>query len=592
MSKKNIPYWVGIPPWIILGALLVLVPIFGFWTVQSIHKQREGMILLLLEKGAALIRSFEAGTRTGMMGMMGMRGGGFQLQRLLMETARQPDILYIIVTDQEGHIQAHSDPGKIGEAYGKELDLGRISRGHDVEWRHVRLNDGFEAFEVFRGFTPTRLPFGMRHGWGPRRWRPAPSDFPPGTQVDQPPQVIFIGLDMSSLEESRRQYVRQRIIIASVLLLVGFAGIFSLFLAQAYGSARKSLTRIKAFSDHVVENMPIGLLAVDGEGRVVSCNEAAETVLGLSSQKVLGKKAAEAIPGPLWDLAGDLGGGTKVVTKEIDCPIEARGTVPLDASISIMEGEDHVFLGHLLIFKDMTELRNLKGEIETSRRLASLGRLAAGIAHEIRNPLSSIKGFATYFMERYKEFPEDKKTAEIMIQEVERLNRVITQLLEFARPLTIVRRSISPQALIHHSLKMIEPQAKAKEIQLEISLPADPRDLYLDPDRITQVLLNLYLNSIEAMEKGGRLSVELSRDEQAEGIRIAVRDTGTGIRKEDLAHVFDPYFTTKQSGTGLGLAIVHKIIESHKGEVKVESEPGQGTTVSVFIPCPEKEVTH
>jgi two-component system sensor histidine kinase HydH len=252
-----------------------------------------------------------------------------------------------------------------------------------------------------------------------------------------------------------------------------------------------------------------------------------------------------------------------------------------------LKGEDGTVWGTILLCRDLTEVQSLKRELETSRRLASLGRLAAGVAHEIRNPLSSIKGFATYFKERYKDNPDDQKTSEIMIKEVDRLNRAITQLLEFARPPAIQKKPTSLQSLIQHSLKMIERQASAKEIQILSHLPSEMKEIDLDPDGINQVLLNLYLNAIEAMEQGGTLSVSLSSEESSPWVKIIVSDTGTGISKEDLEHIFDPYFTTKQTGTGLGLAIVHKIVEAHRGEVKAESEVGRGTTVSVLLPVKE-----
>ncbi|MEE9418721.1 MAG: ATP-binding protein, partial [Desulfatiglandaceae bacterium] len=126
-------------------------------------------------------------------------------------------------------------------------------------------------------------------------------------------------------------------------------------------------------------------------------------------------------------------------------------------------------------------------------------------------------------------------------------------------------------------------------IKINAHLSPEIKNVSIDADRINQVLLNLYLNSIEAMEDGGILSVELSLDENSQRARITVSDTGVGIKKEDLVHIFDPYFTTRQSGTGLGLAIVHKIVESHRGEVRVESEPGKGTTVTIFLPGPNKD---
>jgi len=400
----------------------------------------------------------------------------------------------------------------------------------------------------------------------------------------KPGQIIFVGLDMGPVEAARREDTRHTVFMALTLLLIGFAGIVSLFLAQAYRSAKSSLTRIKAFSDTVVENMPIGLLAIDANRKIVSFNQTAEAVLQLSSSKVLGKDAGEILPRQLLVLIDELESQRDIIEKEIDCALKDGKLIPLEVSGSSLEGDNDTFLGDVILFRDLSEVQDLKREIERNRRLASLGRLAAGIAHEIRNPLSSIKGFATYFRERYKEMPEDRKTAEIMVQEVDRLNRAIGQLLEFARPMIIQKKPTSIHTVIQHSLKMIEREAQAKAIRITTHLSPEIKDVSIDPDRINQVLLNLYINSIEAMEHGGSLSVGLSRDDNSQGIKIAVSDTGVGIKKEDLVHVFDPYFTTKQSGTGLGLAIVHKIIESHKGEVKVESELNKGTTVKILLP--------
>ncbi|MBW2078305.1 MAG: PAS domain S-box protein [Deltaproteobacteria bacterium] len=582
-NKNNVSkgFLVGIPPWIILGAVMILVPIFVFWAVQSISKQKEDATILLLEKGAALIRSFEAGTRTG---MMGMHGGGFQFQRLLTETAQQPDVVYLIVTDMRGTVFAHSDPSEIGQTYGRDLDLERISRSQDIGWRQVVNHDGAEVFEVFRQFSPTQrsLPEGF-HGrmLYKRGRRPPPIEMMP---LPKPGQIIFVGLDMGPIETARMEDVRHTVIMAVILLLIGLAGIVSLFLAQAYRSARTSLTRIKAFSDTVVENMPIGLLTLDREGRVTSFNQTAEAVLGRSSGEVVGKKAHEILPEQLWALIDERKSKHDIIERDVDCALGGGNIVPLEASVSSLFGDNGESLGEVLLFRDLTEVQELKREVERNRRLASIGRLAAGIAHEIRNPLSSIKGFATYFRERYRDVPEDQKTAEIMIQEVERLNRVIGQLLEFARPMKLNKKEANIHEVITYSLKMVQKQAQDRGIAISTNLSPEIVDVSIDTDRISQVLLNLYLNAIEAMDQGGVLHIDSSLDEESGTVTIVVSDTGAGIKREDLAHVFDPYFTTKQSGTGLGLAIVHRIIEAHRGEVRIESEPGTGTRVTIVLP--------
>jgi two-component system sensor histidine kinase HydH len=214
-----------------------------------------------------------------------------------------------------------------------------------------------------------------------------------------------------------------------------------------------------------------------------------------------------------------------------------------------------------------------------------LGRLAAGIAHEIRNPLSSIKGFATYFRQRYKDVPEDQETAEIMVQEVDRLNRVIGELLEFARPMDMQLRKTVIRDLIGSSLKMVEAQALEKNIEIKTHIAPEIDTVLLDPDRMNQIFLNLYLNAIQAMDEGeGVLTTDISRDGVKE-IKIVISDTGKGIVRKDLGKVFDPYYTTKPSGTGLGLAIVHRIVEAHEGEIKVESKQGTGTSVTIILPA-------
>lgn len=580
-SKPNAwrPFLLSIPPWIVLGALALLVPIFFFWTLLNLNKQKEDMIRLLTEKGAALIRSFEAGTRTGMMGMMGMRRGGFELQRLLTETAQQPDIVYIMVTDDTGTILAHDDPLRIGGTHGTDMDLQRVAKLETVGWRQVSSSNGSDVFEVFRRFAPTRPPPRGPHG----RIRGFRQHDLPELEPREGREIIFVGLDMGPVSAARKEDMRHTLIMGSVLLLVGFAGVVLLFFAQAYRATRTSLTRIKAFSDRVVENMALGLVAVDENRRIVSFNRAAEEILTAAGAR--GRLSPEVLPREILDLSSGLKPGERdVVADEIECRLPDGRVLSLDVTVSLLQDDDGKSTGHIVLIRDMTEVRALKREIETSRRLASLGRVAAGIAHEIRNPLSSIKGFATYFRERYAADSDDRSTADIMIKEVDRLNRVISQLLEFARPLSLQKKRVPVQALIQHSLKMIERQAESGGVAVRTEFAPSPGEIDVDFDKITQVLLNLYLNALESMVQGGTLTVGCSEERATRNLQISVTDTGAGIEKRHLEHIFDPYFTTKQTGTGLGLAIVHKIIEAHGGEVNVESAVGRGTTVTLDLP--------
>ena len=588
-TKKSRKLWVGVPPWAIIGAVVVLAPIFAFITFQSINQQKRSTTTLLIEKGAALIRSFEAGARTG---MMGMRWGGNQVQKLLSETAQQPDIEYILVIDTKGMILADSDAKRIGTVYRTGLDLQQIALSSEIKWREISGGNKAKIFEVFRHFSPIR-PGHSRQGKHMQRNDWCRSHMLPrnslGNNTPNAEQIIFVGLNMGAVEEASNEGIRRSVVMAATLLLICMAGIIALFLAQAYRSTKASLSRVKAFSDSLVENMPIGLLAIDRDDRIASFNQNAEEVLELSANKITGHYAGDILSKPLSDFLLRLKNQEGLIESEFECPVPNGKTVPLEVIGTVLKGETGNQLGWIILFRDLTEIQHLKREVARSRHLASIGTLAAGVAHEIRNPLSSIKGFATYFKERYRDVPEDLSTAEIMIQEVERLNRVIGQLLEFARPMNVQKESVSLERVVKHSLKLIEADAHARGVEIGFHSAAEPNNAWIDTDRITQVLLNLYLNAIESMEQGGTLSIELDLDENSGRFRITVSDTGAGIQEKDLPNLFDPYFTTKSSGTGLGLAIVHKIIESHGGEIRIKTAPGTGTSITVLLPSGKKD---
>lgn len=568
-----------IPPWLIIGAVAILAPLFLFMAISDIDRQKEQTSRLLVEKGAALIRSFEAGARTG----IGMEWGPFQLQKLLIETAQQPDIDYLIVTDAEGTILADSDPSRIGTPYGLDLDPARVARQETLAWRQVPNSEGADTFEIYRRFAPTREPFpGFLEPLTASPPPPASSPPPDGKTAGL---AIFVGLDMGPMLAAQAEDRRRTLWSAALFLLLGFAGIVSLLLAQGYRSASSSLSRIKAFSDSLVENMPIGVAAANGAGELTAFNQTAEAILGLKAADVLGKGAQEVLPGDCREIFRELAVRRRLIEREVACAVSPDRTVPLEVIATTLRAEeDDALVGYVLLFRDMSEMRRLQQEIARSRRLASIGSLAAGVAHEIRNPLSSIKGFATYFRERYRDNAEDAETAEVMIREVDRLNRVITQLLDFARPMTLTRIPIAPQALIRQAVKMIDAQARERGITVTAELPPGIGAAPLDADRIGQVLLNLCLNALAAMAEGGTLRIALAQPEP-DWIRIEIADSGSGIPAADLPRVFDPYFTTKPAGTGLGLPIVQKIVEAHGGSIELASEPGKGTTATLLLPA-------
>ncbi len=370
INERGRKFWAGVSPWFIIGAVVIIVPVFVVLTIQSINKQKEYTTQLLVEKGAALIRSFEAGARTG----IGMRWSSFQLQKLLIETAQQPDIDHLIVTDVEGTIVADSDPSMIGETYGTDLDLARLAALKQVEWRQVPNPEGADTFEVYRQFSPTEKPFQGFQGRPKSDKQPLPraTDKSAGASSGF---IIFVGMDMGPVIAAREQDTRHTVLIAAILILIGCSGVISLFLAQGYRSAKTSFSRIKIFSDSLVENMPIGLVAINDREEIISFNQTAESILGYSHPDVLGKNAEEIIPPPCMALLQGLKAEKKVIEEEIDCPLADGRTISLEVIATALEEDDGTFLGYVILFRDITEMQHLKKEMERSQRLASVGSL-------------------------------------------------------------------------------------------------------------------------------------------------------------------------------------------------------------------------
>jgi two-component system sensor histidine kinase HydH len=552
-------------PWLIIGSVCVLGAILLILTVRDVRQQKEFMVRTLVSEADILVHSLAASSRTGMMGMGWGRG---QLQRLMEETAQQPDIHYVALVTSSGRIVAHSDPAEIGKTLDQPLPASGKSR--------YRFTGGKKrSFEVIHPYSPWR----GRHGRGERCESSCP--FP---QLDsENGGFVLVGLDPSPFETAIHHDIQQTLIITLVLFLIGAAALVSLTWAQHYRSARRSLQDIEAFTDTILNQMPVGLIAADQEGRIKRANEAAGQIL---RQEVNAGAPLDGFPSflPVTRLLRQQG---SVIEEEVLFSGGNGLTVPLHVNAAMIRDGDQRNAGSVILFTDMTNIRQLEEQLHRSERLAALGRLAAGVAHEIRNPLSSIKGFAKILAGKIKDDTQGQKIAQVMEQEVERLNRVISELLEFARPTDLHKRLYPCSDLIRHTLRLIEQDAVQQGVKIEPPrVEPEGLEAEVDPDRFSQVLLNLYLNAIQAMDSGGSLKINV-REQRGE-LLWTVSDSGRGISPEDQAHVFDPYFTTKPRGVGLGLAIVHKLVEAHGGDIDVMSTPGQGSSFVIRLPLSQQ----
>ncbi len=574
---KKIGLTTGIPPLIIIGALIVIFPIFTFMTLDRINRQKDRNVRLLLEKGSALVRAFEAASYTGMAGHQWTED---MIKNLLVETAALPDIAYLFVVDRAGKILIHDEPGKAGLHYGENLNLESVVKDNRTGWRIVEQEGGEKVFEMYKPFAPLgsgRSSWGGRMGMMGRGHMHAKAVEHADSYKNT---IIFLGLDMEVLVQADRADTRHAVMMAAVLALIGFSGFVLVYMVQRVAQARSSLSRMQVFSENLVENMPMGLLASDTEGQVVSVNPSASRILNLDPG-MDPQKLTEALPETIRDLMAPVPENMKVSEREIRLMSPGGGEMVLAVVTSPLRDRENGAQGGLLLFRDITELSRLKDEMEENRRLAAIGRLAAGVAHEIRNPLSSLKGYAFLFKEVFDKGSENYGIAEVMINEVDRLNRVVSELVELARPVAVSSRPVDLSKLVEEIAGQLSFEKGAEEVEIKTRIDSDLPEVNADADRLRQVLLNLGLNAIEAMDDGGHLDIGLSRMDGE--VALSVSDTGCGMTEEQRHEIFQPYFSTKLSGTGLGLAIVNNIVKAHNGRIEVESEPGR-TRFTVFLP--------
>ena len=568
MLNANKKIWFSVSFWVVIVAITVMAAVSTVMTFTFFHQQEEQAVELLVEKGTTLIRSFEASLRNP----LDVKNEMFRLQKLLTETAQQPDIDYIIVTDKEGNIIADGDPAQVGDKYGLDLDIGSLALSHDIRWRQVVNPQGAGTFEVYRGFFPPQ-----------KNTEDKTSSQGNVKSKEINKFIIYVGLNMATIEKATKEDNRAHLIIALILLLIGSSAIISLFLAQAYRLTRTSLSRIKIFSEALVKNMPIGLIALDHQGKIVTCNEKAQAVLEVACSDALSREALTVLPEPLKKILVELPASGGFLERDIQL-ISAEGKVHIWETVAAGLMDEGIPTGRILLIRDVTAIRQMENEVTRTRHLNSIGSLAAGVAHEIRNPLSSIKGFAVYFKERLSGNKEDEQTADVMIAETERLNRVISQLIEFARPLKLKKEKVQFMELVQHTIKLIAADAQKNKISVEINAATKMPAVEVDPDKIKQVLLNIFLNSLAALKDGGKLTIELAT--RADNLSVIISDNGAGIEKMDLPKIYDPYFTSKPAGTGLGLAVVQKIMEAHGAKIDVESTAAQGTKAYLHFPLP------
>lgn len=355
-------------------------------------------------------------------------------------------------------------------------------------------------------------------------------------------------------------------------------------IASAINGMAQSLMNTRSHTEIIMESMVDGIITIDNDEKVTAINSAALCIMGLNQDVIgisYGSLFADNVK-VLDILLETLHAGKNFIGYEVEFTRPDNVIVPISVSTSMLHNNQNV-LGVVVVFKDLSEHKAFEDCVRRVDRLAAAGELAAGVAHEIRNPLTAISGSVQILMD---ELPKDNSSrvfGDIVLKEVERVNSVIEDLLYFAKPSKHYVTSINPNELVQNTLFLLLPSLKKDIVVLETLFSPSIGIISVDTQLIKQVLINLLLNAIQALpQEGGKIIV--TTQEVIKGIEIIIKDNGKGIDQKNLPKIFDPFFTTKDTGTGLGLAVSNKIIEIHQGHIRVESTIGIGSTFTIYLP--------
>lgn len=353
----------------------------------------------------------------------------------------------------------------------------------------------------------------------------------------------------------------------------------------------------RIYNDLLLDYLVNGVVATDMQRRITVCNREAERILRIHPRH-LQRQSASALPESLLEIISrTFATHTEIRDQQIVIPgRDGVEDIPLNVGSTLFHGHTGEPLGVLLVFNDLTAVHKLEQQVRRTDRLASLGTLAAGMAHEIKNPLVTVKTFTQLLPERFDEEEFRASFTEMVGHEVTRIDTLVNQLLHFARPSKPSLLPIRIHPLICNTLNLISQSMKQKRISVTTSLDAECDLILGDADLLVQALINFLLNAIESMESDGSITILTKvaninpatdndqANEKFAAIVLSIADTGPGIPSEHLQHIFDPFFTTKANGTGLGLSVAHEIVIKHNGSVDVESTLGHGSVFRLFFP--------
>jgi two-component system sensor histidine kinase HydH len=603
-TEKKGTLLLNLSPWILATACSLLLILLAIFAVSNYQREKELIVEALSQKGLTLMRFINSSVRESIRDNLqtSEQWNKWEDHMLaaMQQAVEQPGVEFILLLDSSGTVLSSAGENLPGNTVDTEslAFVGALGAGDSGRFvtRIVKNGQGEKRkFQIAAWYLPPNMRGGGMHGppdRGPRRGQMM-------GMFNQHPQFALVQQEMERLVDLRPIYVVQLdfehfntplqrqflqiVILLVVIVLVGIGGMLAFSTLKGLKGSQLRLGKMRAFTDILVSSLPIGLIATDSSGEIQVYNSSARELIGFDEETIIGKRPEVCLPAKLAKMfSGNEMDSQTERQSEISLHLvpEKYSTLQLASMVVLDDSGD--FAGEVLLIRDLTIVKRLEKELQRNERLAALGKMAAGVAHELRNPLSSIKGLAVLLKAKFSIPSNEAETADILVKEVERLNRSIGELLDYAKPAQLKRDAASIQEIIGKTVSLVQVDAESYNIDIQLETDNDIPQILVDKDKMNQVFLNLFLNAIQAMEHGGELVVRAEKDRQT--IIITIRDNGVGIEPENLSRVFDPYYTTKNDGTGLGLAMTSKIIEEHGGKIELSSVFGEFTEVRVILP--------
>lgn len=354
-------------------------------------------------------------------------------------------------------------------------------------------------------------------------------------------------------------------------------------ISQSVNNLAQALRETRTLNDLIIENAADGVIAIDRQGDVTTMNPAAEVITGYQRHELVGQPYSMLFDNTQFysPVLDTLEHGTEHVALEISFPGRDR-TIELSVTTSRIHNTHGEMIGALVIFSDLTARKETQRRMAQAERLATLGELMAGVAHEVRNPLTAIRGYVQILRQQTSDLIHQEYLS-VVLKEIDSINKVIQQLLEFSRPRHSQWQQVSLNALVEETLVLVQTAGVQARVDFISELDNELSPINADRELLKQVLLNILINAVQAISARGKIRIQTwqySDSQQA----ISIEDNGCGIDLSLQKKIFDPFFTTKASGTGLGLALSQRIINAHQGDIRVASLPGYGATFTLILP--------